>query len=320
MRRTTTALRTRRIWGRFWNQSSFSVLFPVRCMMKRLALTAMMLVTFTGNGAQAGLRAGPEITSVLLDPTDPDKIAIRLSGLDCETAISTDAGQNFRVVAKQDFPSSWSSNLIAGTRRYVLADSIDLLRSDDSGLTWTKTGALDFLREQCKLAEEEEQKWFREEYGPRLPLRSSLWHILFAVFAATHLLLCFSFLRRDGSLRAILIGLRALVVLSLVWALLGGLHAIVRHNTDTQYPEAFWNSSMRACPSPKLGIVMAIAALPLPLMAYLAILWPILPGSVEILTRLFPKHRRLPLVISVIAGITIVMFHACLMLIGCFWE
>jgi len=118
-----------------------------------------------------------------------------------------------------------------------------------------------------------------------------------------------------------LIGLRGLVVLSLVWALLWGFHAVVRNWTDTQYPMAYWNTSARMHPSPKLGLVMAITALPLPLLAYLVFLWPILPGSAELLTRLFADgRRRIALAISVVAGTAVAVFHLCMMFIGYFWE
>ena len=282
---------------------------------------AITLVMLTVSGVHAKLRDDPAITSVALDPTDSDKIAIRISGLPCEAAVSTNAGQSFVAVGEQDVQSDWSPVLAAGSRRYVLADAFHVLRSDDAGATWTNTAATSFLRARSEAAVEEEATWFREDYGSRLPPRSPLWHPLFAAFALGHLLVTFLALRHDGSLRAILIGLRGLVVLSLVWILLWGFHAVVTNWIDAQFPRAYWSTWAQRHPSPKLGLAMTITALPLPLLAYLAFLWPILPGSSEVLSQLFPENRRrLSLAICVVAGSAFALFHLCMMFIGCFLE
>jgi hypothetical protein len=74
-------------------------------------------------------------------------------------------------------------------------------------------------------------------------------------------------------------------------------------------------------PSPKLGIAMGIAALPLPLLTYLLMLWPILPGSKDVLTRAFaPKRQWVALVGCVVVGTAVVVFHLSMMFIGYFWE
>jgi hypothetical protein len=271
--------------------------------------------------AQAKLRAGSEVTAVTLDPTNSDKVAIRISGLSCKAAISTNAGRNFLAVAGRDISAAWSSNLTAGARRYVLVDSFCLFRSDDAGVTWTNTGASAFLREQSKTDMNEEEKWFREEYASRLPLRSSLWLPLFALFAGCHFFFTFRSLRQDGSFRAVLVGLRALFVLSLVWALLSASHAVVLHWTANQFPTAYWNTSAQMHPSPQLGLIMAIAAQPLPLWGYLLVLWPLLPGSAEmVIKRFHERRRRLALAICIAAGTVSVLFHLFFIFSGYFWE
>lgn len=283
--------------------------------------TAIALLTLTAVATQAMLRGGPEITAVALRPGEPDCVLIRISYAPCEAAISTNAGQTFSAVSREDAPSDWSTNLTAGARRYVLSDAIRLFRSDDSGLTWTNTGATAFLREQSEAAVEQEKDWFREEYGSRLPPRSVLWHPLFALYAIGYSFVTVLILRRGGVLSASLTAMRGLAILLLVWSLLAGMHAVVTNWTSKQYPMAYWNTSMRMHPSPKLGIAMAVAALPLPLLAYLAILWPILPGSKNVLAHAFPrKGGRVALVLSLVAGTVFVLFHLGMMFIGYFLE
>jgi hypothetical protein len=292
----------------------------LRCQMKSTAI-AIALLLVTAGGAHAGLRAYPEITSVELHPGDPERILIRVTWLPCEAAISTNGGAAFVALTEQDLPLAWSTNLTSGARRYVLVDNYALFRSDDSGVTWTNTGATSFLHEQNKAAIEQEENWFRQEYGSRLPPRSVLWHPLFALYALGYFTSTVFVLREAGVLRALLTALGGLVVLLLAWSLLWGVHAVVTHWTSSQYPMAYWNTSMGMHPSPKLGIAMAVAALPLPLLAYLGALWPVLPGSKEVLARAFAwKARRTALVVSVAAGTVFVVLHLGMMFIGSFWE
>jgi hypothetical protein len=282
---------------------------------------AIALLRLTAVDAQAMLRGGPEITAVALRPGEPDCVLIRISDASCEAAISTNAGQTFGAVYREGAPSDWSTNLTAGARRYILADPVRLFRSDDSGVTWTNTGATAFLRGQSEAALEREKSWFREKYGSRLPPRSVLWHPMFALYAVGYFTVTVLFLRRAGVLSAFLTAARGLAVLLVVWSLLAGLHAVVTNWTSSQYPMAYWNTSMRMHPSHKLGVAMAVAALPLPLLAYLAILWPILPGSKDVMARVFPRMGgRVALVLSLTAGTAFVLFHLGMMFIGYFWE
>ena len=289
--------------------------------MMKSAMTAAILFFAARTGAQAALMAYPEITSLAIDPENPDHIFLAIRGLGFPAAVSTDGGASFADDDEEDAPPGWSTNLAVGTRRYVVVDALWLLRSDDSGATWTNTEAASFVRDQCELAIQKDELQYREEYGSRLPPRSALWHPLFGLYACAYVLLTFLALRQNGSLVAMLTVLRGLTILLLVWSLLSGLHNVVTLATSSQYPLAYWNTSTRMNPRPKLGVAMAIAGLPLPLLTYLAVLWPILPGSKEVLARVFPIPRRqAALAVCAVAGTAFVAFHLVMMFYGCFWE
>jgi len=57
---------------------------------------------------------------------------------------------------------------------------------------------------------------------------------------------------------------------------------------------------------------------------YLLILWPLLPGSLEVMSGCdnSPKHKRsrIALGIAVAAAVVIVAFHLTMLLVGYFWE
>jgi len=68
---------------------------------------------------------------------------------------------------------------------------------------------------------------------------------------------------------------------------------------------------------------MAIAALPLPLLAYLIALWPILPGSLEILTNKLGAKSRAGLITCITTGVVFLVFNLWLILgplVGYGWN
>ena len=103
-----------------------------------------LLVCFcllVANTAEGMLRAEPSISSVAIDAHDPDVIYLHLKYVPCKAAFSTDGGVTFQALDERKIPQNLTITLSNGTRRYVLADSFRLLRSDDGGATWTNTGA-----------------------------------------------------------------------------------------------------------------------------------------------------------------------------------
>jgi len=228
------------------------------------------------------------------------------------------------VVSEESIPSNLTTNFRFSLRRYVLADPRNLLRSDDGGWTWTETGATEFLREQATAEMEQCKQGYWEEYGARLPDQSVLWLPLFGTFAGAHVLLIILSVRRQGWLRAIWLGLKGLVVITLVWILLSCLHWYIYGHAHSQWPDAYWKSYMLMRPSPKLGLAMAIAARPLPLLCYLLVLWPILPGSLDAMLALGGSQtlgrRRACFVLSILAGTVFAAFHFYMMFVGYFFQ
>lgn len=175
-----------------------------------------------------------------------------------------------------------------------------------------------------KIEVEKAKKQFHEKYGARLPDRSVLWNPLFGLYAGAYFLVVLLSLRGQGWFRAMATGLRGVLIILLLWGFILGFHAINCYWADSQYPMAYWNTSARFHPNPQLGLAMSIASRPLPLLAYLFMLWPILPGSLDVLMALgrnrSDARRRVYLAMAVAMGAIFVAFHLWMMFAGSFSE
>jgi hypothetical protein len=271
--------------------------------------------------ARAKLISEPGISHVAIRAGDPETVLLKLTGLSCAAAISTNGGLSFSAHPAESLSTGWLTNMEAGGLRYFLADSQLLFRSDDGGRTWKATAATKFVRTQARADADAEEKIFRADYADRLPERSPLWHPLFGAFSIAYITLTYLAMREGGSLRAILTGLQGLLILVLVWMLLWVIHAQVLLWSHAQFPEAHWNTSSRGAPSAKLGFVMTIAAQPARLFGYLLFLWPILPGSREVIVRLLPaKREMLSWVVCLAAWVWVVGLHAWVICVGYLFE
>lgn len=67
---------------------------------------------------------------------------------------------------------------------------------------------------------------------------------------------------------------------------------------------------------------MGIAADRLPLLIYLLMLWPVLPGSMKVVVRFDPtlRKRKIGHVFTSIFAALILGFHIWLIFIGYFWD
>ncbi len=297
-------------------------------MNRSTVATALFLAAVTVG--HAALRADPQIMSVAISPEVPDCIFMQIAHAPCKAAISTNGGESFVVSTETNIPAGWSTNLTAGTRRYSLTgyqvvpeeDYLwmnRLFRSDDSGATWVHTAATEFLMAQMKIEIDHDKVMYLQWYGSRLPARSVLWHPLFGVFSCAYFLIVYFRLRRTGRLSALLTGLRGLALLIGVWCFLSLFHAVMI--AQLHYELRLFDYWHAWRPSTKLGLAMSIAARPLPLLAYLLMLWSLLPGSREVLIRLLPPDRKKTASgICIAAGMVFVVFHLILMFVGSFQE
>ena len=277
------------------------------------------------SSAMANMRPAPEITAVSVDKNNPDFVYIRLSDLNITSALSTDGGAVFRPVTNELVLGDLTTNLNTGSRQYIRVGSTELFRSDDAGKTWTNTSAARFVREQINREIERQKERFWERYGKRIPERSALWHPLFAITGLAYCSIILLSQRKTGGwLPAVRNVMSGLTVLGFVWGFLLIVHHSLSWMVHTQWPGAFWSTHAAANPSAKAGLVMAIAASPLPLIAYLTVLLWILPGFAEAFAALggsrMQSRKNLPLRIAICAASIFFMFHVALIFGGSFWE
>jgi hypothetical protein len=285
--------------------------------MAKTARLILVLLLLGGALPVMAKLSGPSIRSVEMKAGDPDQLRILLGGLNCPAGISTNGGLTFAPASEPESRTGWVTNLSVGSRRYVWAASQALLRSDDAGGTWRETAASSFVHEQAKKDAAEEEKWFLSAYASRLPPRSDAWNPCFAGFGALYFWTTFLVVRRTRPMDAILTGCRGLFLLLLAWGFLAGFHFEILRYAMAQYPQAHWNTSMSFHPSLKLGFIMGIAARPVPLVAYLLSLWPLLPGFREVLSRAMPKVDETTLFwITVVAASLVIAAHLCFVFVG----
>lgn len=285
------------------------------------AMIIIALGLLLTDSATAKLKANPEISFAGIDPANPDYVYLRFDYAPCQSAFSTNAGASFQVAATQDLPPNVGARLSAGSRRYVVLDACRLIRSDDNGTTWTNTAIASFLREQRLLEEGRMERKFELKYGAQIPARSDYWHAVFGAFAAICFLLIIRATRTRGWLYAIYTGLRGVIVILLVWSLLICVHELFM---NLMHWPIHYDDSHRFLPNYKLGVLMAITARPLPLLAYLLVLWPLLPGSIDVMTGKnevsLRNRRRMALMIAVTAGIAFAGLHMYMLFSGSFSE
>ena len=279
-------------------------------------LSKLVICVLLGLGfvvpARALILRSPAITSVAVDPANPDFVLIHMDILSCKAALSRDGGLSFQAISENDIPAGLSSNLTVGVRQYVLGGTDCLLRTDNGGATWTSTTSQEFMRRQGQTEWAEKEERYREEYGSMIPERSDIWYLVFGFFAAGYLSGVLITCRKMGWARVSYTGLQGLLVLLLV----GVFHSC--------FQEYMWEYAPLFPPSAKLACAMAITARPLPLLLYLLILWPLLPGSMRILAGVDPSaastRRRWAFGLAVAAGTVFMVFHLYMVFIGYFFD
>jgi hypothetical protein len=290
--------------------------------MRITLIVIIVLFWTTLFAAHARIRVGPGVGHVFVDPEDPDRVLLQLIEVDPTHALSTNGGASFEFSSATSNSGQWTTNLSFESRDYMVLDGWRLFRSDDAGNSWEETGVRDFLRQLTDDQISDERSWVESEYSARVPERSVHWNRIFAGFAVFFLLSqCFMMSRR-GVLAAVISLLQGALILLITWSLLTAFHFYVSVTFHGQYPGAYWNTSQRIFPTLKTGVAMAIAAQPLPLLAYLLAFWFVLPGSLEMALGRSPSNtrRRWTFVVLASWAALFVAFNALLVFWGYFWE
>jgi hypothetical protein len=104
---------------------------------------------------------------------------------DCEwdAIASSDGGRTWRLTERTQLPETLSQLPSQGEIRYQIVNNSLLLRSDDSGATWTDVSPWRFLRLAIESDVDTEKKQFLARYGHWLP-QSKVWPAAFAGAAA----------------------------------------------------------------------------------------------------------------------------------------
>ncbi|MGV3774392.1 MAG: hypothetical protein ACO1QB_15940 [Verrucomicrobiales bacterium] len=280
---------------------------------------AIVLLMFCAVKVEGMLYLGPEIAEVKTDLANSNHIWLRFIGLELTNAISLDGGLTFQLEINEFPKGHWTTNLNHPPRHYVLVNEAHLFRSIDGGASWTNTSTGAFLRLQTNKEIERVQKVFEQEASDRLPQRSNLWHPLFATFATAYVLLLVYGFKSSSKLKLLTSALRGGSMFVLVWCSLVGFHAFVLWNARAQWPAAYWDTSRGFFPTAKTGLVMGIAANPIPLLIYLCCLWPLLPGASEVINKTMPSFiHRWPVVRCLFATLFLI-FHLWIIFVG-YWN
>jgi hypothetical protein len=294
--------------------------------MKCLLVLATLFVLFVPGTVEGGLRGAPSIISIQIDPDDVDSIYILTDGYYCcEAVVSHDGGETFSPIASDEIPEGLSEDLHHGSRRYLRVphqESSDeyywmLLRSDDDGITWTQTSFLAFIREEYNNATDQEIEEFAAHYEHFRPDRTWAWHIAFSIAAILHIFLIVYILHRRGWSEVATIAFRAAFMLLIVWAFV----SLIGHEITKLYHEQLYDRLRQPWP-PSEGLTpfAFIAAKPWALIPYLLFMWPILPGSSEILQQTAGdsiKRQRRRHWFVLIAGVAFIAAHPIICWAAC---
>jgi hypothetical protein len=107
-------------------------------------------------------------TAGLLSENALDVVVV-LEGCEWDAVASSDGGRTWRLIEKAQLPKALTRLPAQGEVLYQIADSSLLLRSDDSGSTWTNASPWRFLDRARRDDVEAEKNRFLERYGHWLP-------------------------------------------------------------------------------------------------------------------------------------------------------
>ena len=106
-------------------------------------------------------------------------LGVILEGCEWDAVSSSDGGRTWRLRERVQLPETLADLPAQGEIRYQLIDNRLILRSDDSGSTWTDVSPWQFLRLAVQNDVKAEKGRFLDKYGHWLP-QSQAWPFAFA--------------------------------------------------------------------------------------------------------------------------------------------
>lgn len=253
---------------------------------------AVLLAVLAAPTAHAALGEPPSIEKILADPRYPAHVCLLLEHAAAEAAESFDGGRNFKPIKAAEIPVNFAPAPTTGEYRYAKADYL-VFRSEDGGATWQDTDCLGLIVRESRRGIEASKRYFMTEYGRRIPQRSAYWTFWFLLFACAHLGVSAFLLRASGWARVAWSLARSILLLAIAWSALTWFHFVFIRWPDPhfQWPLRFYQSDFAFDPSAKLGVILNVAARPLPLLCFLLCIIPILPASVDGLSDCLKRRK-----------------------------
>lgn len=125
------------------------------------------------------LRTSGRIETVGLASGNARDVWIVLEGGEWDAVASSDSGRTWRLSKRSQLPWALVQLPAQGEIRYQIVDNRLLLRSDDSGATWSDVSPWQFLELAIRADVETEKQRFFVRYGHWLP-QSEAWPVAFA--------------------------------------------------------------------------------------------------------------------------------------------
>ena len=148
----------------------------MRRYLPALFLTFLVVVPMTAWGR---LRTLGRIETVGLASENALDVRVVLEGCEWDAVASSDGGRTWRLNERAQLPRTLLQLPAQGEMRYQIVDNSLLLRSDDSGATWSDVSPWRFLDLAVRKDVEAEKKRFFVRYGHWLP-QSEAWPFAFA--------------------------------------------------------------------------------------------------------------------------------------------
>lgn len=143
-------------------------------MKLRLLAVSLVVLMIVPTTVWASLRTLGSIEAVGLASENALHVGVLLKDCEWEAVASSDGGRTWRLAKRAKLPASLAPLPARGEIRYQIVDGRLILRSDNSGATWSDISPWRFLGEAVRQDVDAEKKRFLAKYGHWLP-ESEVW-------------------------------------------------------------------------------------------------------------------------------------------------